>query len=136
MTSRRSALKTLALGLLAACDSVVARFKGARFTPIVDASRVTSDAAYRTTVAEQPIIVVRDASGVRTFVALCTHEGCPLGWNATQHLIRCPCHGSAFSTAGQVVEGPAQLPLTEIATRVEGGSVTIDERALAVSRPT
>ena len=73
----------------------------------------------------QPIIVVNDAGTVRAFHAVCTHEGCPLGWNPTQHLIRCPCHGSAFDIKGQVVHGPAARPLTPIETFVERGDVLI-----------
>lgn len=131
MTSRRAALGTLGLAFLAACDAVVARIKGRRLVKVVDAERVTPDTAYRTTIADAPIIVVNDGRRVRTFVAECTHEGCPLGWNPSQRLIRCPCHGSAFDTAGRVVQGPAALPLTEVETVVERGAVMIDDRALS-----
>ena len=133
MTSRRNALKTLGLGLLAACESTIARLKGRKLVRVAAADSVSVVAAQRTTVADQPIIVVNDGHRLRTFVAVCTHEGCPLGWNSTQRLIRCPCHGSAFDTSGRVVEGPARDPLTEIETVTQGGAVWIDERSLAPS---
>ena len=133
MTSRRNALQTLGLGLLAACESTIARLKGRKLVRVAVADSVSVSAASRTTVADQPIIVVSDGRSLRTFVAVCTHEGCPLGWNSTQRLIRCPCHGSAFDTSGRVVEGPAREPLTELETVVEKGGVWIDERALAPS---
>ena len=133
MTSRRNALRTLGLGLLAACESTIARLKGRKLVRVAAADSVSASVAARTTVADQPIIVVSDGHTLRTFVAVCTHEGCPLGWNSMQRLIRCPCHGSAFDTAGRVVEGPAREPLTELETVVEKGGIWIDERALAPS---
>src|SRR6185436_10265980 len=51
---------------------------------------------------DESAIVVNVDGAVRAFRAVCTHEGCPLGWNAQQHLIRCPCHGGAYDTNGHV----------------------------------
>ena len=76
---------------------------------------------------DDSVIVVNVGGRVRAFLAVCTHEGCPLGWNAAQHLIRCPCHGSAFDTMGRVVNGPAPKPLTRIDTIVERGEVLLVE---------
>lgn len=61
------------------------------------------------------ILVVRRTETEFTAVtALCTHQGCPLGYSAEEDLIACPCHGSRFlATArdgkciGDVVRGPA-----------------------------
>jgi Rieske Fe-S protein len=125
VTSRRAAVKSLLLAALAACDSTIARLRGKRLVPVTTVARVPAGSAYRTRLGEQPIIVVNERGKIRTFVAVCTHEGCPLGWNATQHLIRCPCHGSAFDTAGRVVDGPAPLPLTELETFVERNDVLV-----------
>jgi Rieske Fe-S protein len=126
--SRRSALKTLAMLVLAACESTVARMRGWKVVPIASVEKVPAGAAYRTKYGDDPLIVVNAGGRIRTFVAVCTHEGCPLGWNPTQHLVRCPCHGSAFDTRGQVVNGPAKLPLTELETIVERGVVSIVDR--------
>ena len=71
------------------------------------------------------MIVVNVSGTVRAFRAVCTHEGCPLGWNAQQHLIRCPCHGGAYDTSGRVVSGPPPAPLTELRAVVEHGSIYI-----------
>jgi len=70
-------------------------------------------------------IVVNVGGRIRAFRAVCTHEGCPLGWNAQQHLIRCPCHGGAYDTNGRVVSGPPPAPLTELRTVVEHGSIYV-----------
>lgn len=125
MSSRRAALRTLLLGVLTACDATIARLRGRKLVAVTTADKVSADSAFRTRLAEQPIIVVNDGRKIRTFVAVCTHEGCPLGWNPTQRLIRCPCHGSAFSTSGAVVNGPAASPLTELDTLVERGTVLV-----------
>ena len=81
--------------------------------------------AYRLTHGDQPIVLVNVDGDVRAFLAVCTHEGCPLGWNPNQHLIRCPCHGSAFDTSGNVVNGPAKLPLTKLETIVDNQAVLL-----------
>jgi Rieske Fe-S protein len=131
-TSRRAALKALLVvttPIVAACDALVARLSGKRLVPIARIHDVPRDSAYRTTRGDQPLILTNAGGVIRTFAAICTHEGCPLGWNANQHLIRCPCHGSAFDVRGRVVEGPATKALTELETIVDGERVL-----LAISR--
>jgi Rieske Fe-S protein len=124
---RRSALKTIFLGVLTACESTVARLRGRKVTRIATLDQVPPGGAFRLRRDDEPLILVNVGGEVRAFVAVCTHEGCPLGWNATQHLIRCPCHGSAFDTSGRVVNGPAQDPLARIETIVQRGTVLLVE---------
>jgi len=62
-----------------------------------------------------------------TFSALtstCTHQACTInGYSAP--VFQCPCHGSQFSTAGDVVRGPAGAPLRKYATSFAGNVLTI-----------
>ena len=56
--------------------------------------------------------VFRDEDG--TVVAVnprCTHMGCVVDWNDADRTWDCPCHGSRYDTAGQVIRGPAANPL-------------------------
>jgi cytochrome b6-f complex iron-sulfur subunit len=55
---------------------------------------------------------------------ICTHETCTItGFDNTNFV--CPCHGSKFSTAGRVVNGPANAPLRSFATSFSNNVLTI-----------
>lgn len=61
------------------------------------------------------IAAYRDASsGLHVLSAVCTHMGCLVGWNATDHSWDCPCHGSRFAVDGSVIHGPATQALKQI----------------------
>lgn len=98
--------------------------------PLVDAESAGS-AFLQTAGMERPIYLSREASGEWTAVlASCTHRGCqpePLG----QRLI-CPCHGSEFAFTGEVLQGPADRPLTRYPVTQDGPRLVVhtggDER--------
>lgn len=45
---------------------------------------------------------------------ICTHLGCHLLFNQGDCVWDCPCHGSQFGVDGDVIHGPAVLPLKQI----------------------
>jgi cytochrome b6-f complex iron-sulfur subunit len=99
--------------------------RGFKVAPIATLDQVPPGGAYRTKLGDEPIILVDAGSEIRAFVAECTHEGCPLGWNPNQHLIRCPCHGSAFDLTGMPVNGPATKSLAGYQVLVRGNQISL-----------
>jgi cytochrome b6-f complex iron-sulfur subunit len=56
--------------------------------------------------------------------SLCTHQACTIRGYANNTFV-CPCHGSQFSTNGQVLSGPAFAPLTQYHAQFAAGVLTI-----------
>lgn len=63
----------------------------------------------------QKVAVYKDQSGTVTkHSAVCTHMGCIVGWDDSEHLWQCPCHGSQYNKDGKVVHGPAKRDLPKV----------------------
>ncbi|MEP7360116.1 MAG: TQO small subunit DoxD [Chloroflexota bacterium] len=78
--------------------------------------------------AGDPAIVIKMDDG--TFVAydaLCTHEGCRVGWDSISAVIVCPCHGAEFDAAdhGAALAGPTNIPLAELPLVVDTAAGTV-----------
>jgi Rieske Fe-S protein len=73
-----------------------------------------------------PAFLLQPTAG--TFLAysgICTHNGCTVGYDEGAAEFACPCHGARFEAAtGDVVQGPAQRPLTKIAVAESGGVIS------------
>jgi thiosulfate dehydrogenase (quinone) large subunit len=77
-----------------------------------------------------PGILVKLSDG--TFVAydaVCTHEGCTVGFDPSSGDIVCPCHGAVFDPArsAAVLAGPARAPLAKVPVNVDKstGAITL-----------
>lgn len=61
------------------------------------------------------IAAYRDPQGaLHERSAVCTHLGCIVAWNPTESTWDCPCHGSRFDPLGDVLNGPATVPLPKV----------------------
>jgi nitrite reductase/ring-hydroxylating ferredoxin subunit len=58
----------------------------------------------------------------------CTHEECPLSEGDLEgERVTCYCHGSEFDIrTGEVLEGPAEEPLSVYAVRIENGELQVE----------
>jgi nitrite reductase/ring-hydroxylating ferredoxin subunit len=78
--------------------------------------------------SSHPDLLISSAGqgGWHVVTAHCTHRGCVVDWNATASEWQCPCHGSRYAPDGKVVHGPAEKPLGQPASRVEGDQLIVD----------
>ncbi|MES2766331.1 MAG: FAD-dependent oxidoreductase [Bacteroidota bacterium] len=61
------------------------------------------------------IAAFKDETGtVHERSAVCPHLGCIVAWNSSEKSWDCPCHGSRFDCYGTVVNGPANVDLSEV----------------------
>jgi len=67
------------------------------------------------------VAAFRDDDGTLSVCsATCTHLACVVAWNPAERSWDCPCHGSRFTTDGEVIQGPATKPLARIDVEVDG----------------
>lgn len=69
------------------------------------------------------IALVRDGEAFHALSLVCTHLGCTA--TVTPRDIVCPCHGSAFDRAGNVLRGPADRPLRRLRVEERGTDVVV-----------
>jgi Glycine/D-amino acid oxidases (deaminating) len=68
--------------------------------------------------------VYKDEEGaVHACSAMCTHLGCVVQWNADEKSFDCPCHGSRFTSKGEVINGPAITGLKKVQIESQGKTV-------------
>ncbi len=72
-------------------------------------------------------VALVDAGGeLRAFSAVCTHLGCIVKSEPTDHhALYCACHGGMFDSQGAVVGGPPPRPLPRYPVEVRDGQVFV-----------
>lgn len=147
--SRRRFLSSITNGILAAIGGVLAFIGGgAAFSstvrpqedwlpasalldlPVNEPTPVTLTVArldgFREVIDRRTIFLVKTGdSEVAAIDSTCTHLGCLVAWDAQAQVFKCPCHGGIYDRTGAVTDGPPPMPLTKIATRVEGERVLV-----------
>ena len=58
---------------------------------------------------------------------ICTHNQCTVEFKGGEDKFVCHCHGSEFNTNGDVTSGPADEPLKEYNTELDGQTLRIYE---------
>src|SRR5262245_12116774 len=70
------------------------------------------------------LVTRTDESSFIVLSSTCSHEAC-LITEADDKIYVCPCHGSRFDTSGNVITGPAELPLYRFDANVADDVLTI-----------
>lgn len=72
-----------------------------------------------------PAYLMQPKAGIfLAYSGVCTHEGCTVGFDQGSNEFACPCHGARFDgSTGDVLQGPAQTPLTKINVAAADGVV-------------
>jgi thiosulfate dehydrogenase [quinone] large subunit len=93
--------------------------------------RVPTDAPSSLPAGDPGIIVKLPDGTYVAYDAVCTHEGCKVGWDAKDGVMLCPCHGAAFDPAnhGAVLQGPTNTPLPELPIVIDKQAGTITLKA-------
>src|SRR5512133_1002703 len=74
----------------------------------------------------QNILIINTGTQIVALSAICTHQGCTVGYHAGAGDIECPCHGSVYSTSGSVLAGPAPAALRTYSVTKTGNVITIN----------
>jgi nitrite reductase/ring-hydroxylating ferredoxin subunit len=75
------------------------------------------------------IAVANVAGTFYAFGDTCTHRECSLAeGDLEETTVTCPCHGSEFDVvSGQVLRGPARVPVGSFEVRAEGGNLVVKD---------
>lgn len=77
-----------------------------------------------TRLGDRDVFIIHTDQGLAAISGKCTHFGC--GIDPDGEGFTCGCHGSRFTLTGEVVEGPADAPLTWFAVQLDKGQVRVD----------
>jgi thiosulfate dehydrogenase [quinone] large subunit len=117
----------LANGASAAPAAAAAKPKGG--VKIAKASDVAVGGvlAFTHPTTNDPAYVLQPKAGTYlAYSAVCTHQGCTVGYDQSGNQFACPCHGARFdASTGDVVRGPAQAPLDKFNVVESNGSLYV-----------
>jgi len=71
------------------------------------------------------LVMALAGGGYAAVTARCPHQGCTVAYAASAGEVQCPCHGSAFSTGGALLIGPATVGLASYPATADGLGVTV-----------
>ncbi len=76
---------------------------------------------------EGGFFLIAEAAGIYAVTSICTHHGCTVHLEENKSFA-CPCHDSEYDLQGNVLQGPAKLPLKhfEVTELSPGGPLVVD----------
>ena len=74
----------------------------------------------------QPIFVLHNDKSIYGLHGICTKCWCPLFWIKQDNRFRCATDGSNFDLKGNVVAGPAPLPLARLGISSRADKIIVD----------
>ncbi len=95
---------------------------GTQFLGSVASLAVNSAARFTDPGSGDPAVLIHLPSGqFVAYDAVCTHEGCTVGYSSSRQMLVCPCHGAVFDPAhgARGVSGPSRTPLTTLQVQVD-----------------
>jgi nitrite reductase/ring-hydroxylating ferredoxin subunit len=97
------------------------------FTPVGTPGDVSEGDMRSFQVGGQDVAVANASGSYHAFSDVCTHKHCQLSEGDLEGTtVTCPCHGSQFDvTTGDVLNGPATLPVDTYEVSVEDGELRI-----------
>ena len=100
-----------------------------RWMRVAGSADVTDDGTMRPFDVGSVIGFVRRVHGKpEALSGVCTHQGCRLWFDAPDDRLRCPCHSTSFSPAGQVLTHQlpiAPKPLPTLMVREQDGVIEV-----------
>jgi len=101
----------------------------AKWTAVLAAAELGDGELRRVEAGAARVLLHRHGDEIRAIGEVCSHLGGPLAegdLDEENECVTCPWHGSVFSLAtGEVVHGPAVLPVPRFETRVRGGQIEV-----------
>jgi cytochrome b6-f complex iron-sulfur subunit len=79
-------------------------------------------------------LVRLEDGGLLAIYRRCTHLGCAVPYNQAAGQFVCPCHGSAFTADGDVLNAPAPRPLDLFALSINSDGEIIVNTGKAIER--
>jgi thiosulfate dehydrogenase [quinone] large subunit len=117
---------------VAAASAGAGQGAGSSGTALATLSQLKKGHAYRFAdpATGDPAVLIRLANdSVVAYDAVCTHQGCTVGFDSASGLLLCPCHGAVFdpTQGAAVLQGPTNTPLTNLPLKVDPatGKITL-----------
>ena len=101
----------------------------AEFVPVSRADALEEGGMRAFDVRGTRVAVANIAGTFHAFDDTCTHLQCSLAEGDLEDTtVICPCHGSEFDVvSGEVLRGPARVPVGSFEVREEGGNLEIKD---------